>query len=676
MTQVSVTPALLPTVESLPAPLVAHPNWLAWRSEQRGEKWTKVPYSPRTGRLASSVDSSTWSTFAGAASYAARVGCNGVGFVFTGTPFTGIDLDHCLDPVTSELAAWAVPIVARFKSYTEISPSGTGLHIYVEGTLPGGGRKVAVSGASHLEAKIEVYDSGRYFTVTGRHWPGTPLTVASCQDVLLAWHTETFPPEALPAATPREVAPVDVDDADLIELASHAKNGVLFTALWRGDLTEHGGDRSAADLALCNLLAFWTGGDPTRMDALFRQSGLYRRKWDQRHYRDGTTYGAHTIAKALAEGGEYFAGPALSVDATKPEKTGREAKEEAKSAKAAKPAIEIVDAATLMQLDFPTPRYAVPELLPEGLSILSGKPKQGKSWLALGIALSVTSGTLALGKIEVEQGEVLYLALEDGQRRIQRRLNDLLGDIVPPPLLHVATKWPPMDDGGLTHLRAWLDVHPSTRLVVIDTFTRFRPEEKRGVGIYRQDYSAVIPLSDLAHERNISIVIVMHNRKTESEDPMDLVSGSLGLSGAGDGVLVMKRERGSADAMLHVFDRDQEDKTVALRWNIATGGWLWLGDAEQYRRSQQRNEVLAALHDFGPSTPKELADRMGKNRGTINRLLWELRQTGAVTNAGGVYMAIADRPADVPSFLSIYPQGEEGEEGEEGEAPKRAKHGR
>lgn len=648
----------LPPPDAIPAALLALPNWLAWKLQEREGKPTKVPFSPITRHFASSTDAATWGTFDQAAAFALRTKANGVGFVFTNTPLCGIDLDHCIDPASGEIDAWALEIVRHFDSYTEVSPSGTGLHIFVQGTLPGGGRKRKVAG-SHPDAAIEVYDHGRYFTVTGRMLSSASEAVEARQVELDEWHAATFKapePEAGPAVVPVPAVPVNVADAELIELAKNARNGSRFAALWAGDTSGNGGDDSAADLALCNDLAFWTGKDPVRMDALFRQSGLMRPKWDGRRGKE--TYGQWTIRKAIAGTGDTYAGKSPEVDTSQPKPTKKEA---------AAGNAEMIDAESLMRKDFPIPRYAVPELLPEGLSILGGKPKQGKSWLGLGIALSVASGTPALGQIEVTAGDVLYMALEDGQRRLQRRLNELLGDIPPPKRLTFATKWPSMDEGGLEALRLWLTNHPSTRLVVIDTFVRFRPEEKRGAGMYTQDYKAIAPLSDLAHDFNISIVIVMHNRKMVSDDPMDLISGTLGLSGAADGVLIMQRERGSADAMLHVIDRDQEDKTVALRWNIANGGWLWLGDAQQYKRSMARNEVLAALHDFGGGTPKELSERMNRNKGAINRLLWELRQSGEATNAGGVYMPLVPRPTDVPSFLPIAI----GEEGEEAKSPKR-----
>jgi putative DNA primase/helicase len=203
----SLVATLLPPLGALPTELVNLPHWLGWRAQVRAGKRTKVPISPRTGRLASSTDPATWTTFDVAASFAEQSHCDGVGFVFTHSPYVGIDLDHCIDPRSGELEAWAMAIVERFASYTEISPSGTGLHIIVKGELPEGRKKKHVDGG-HPNAAIEVYDTGRYFTITGRHLGGIPFDIVEASD-LAAWHAETFPappPEERertePASTP------------------------------------------------------------------------------------------------------------------------------------------------------------------------------------------------------------------------------------------------------------------------------------------------------------------------------------------------------------------------------------------------------------------------------------------------------------------------------------------
>jgi putative DNA primase/helicase len=141
--------------ETIPEELKIRPQWVVWRAV--GDKPDKVPYSARTGRKASSTDLMTWSTFEEALEAYKRRACDGVGFVFSsGDPYTGIDLDNCVDAQTSEIAPWALEIVRYFDGYTELSATGTGLHIIVRGDLP-----------NRRKDAIEVYSSKRFFTVTG-----------------------------------------------------------------------------------------------------------------------------------------------------------------------------------------------------------------------------------------------------------------------------------------------------------------------------------------------------------------------------------------------------------------------------------------------------------------------------------------------------------------------------
>jgi hypothetical protein len=181
-----------------------------------------------------------------------------------------------------------------------VSPSGTGVKLFAEGQVPPGGNR---------RGKIEFYSRGRYFTVTGQRLDGSSATVEARQAELEKLHAEVFKPPA-PRSRPFKDRAADgaLDDAALLHKAMGEKNGARFAALWMGDTSGHGGDASAADLALCAKLAFYTGPDPARIDHLFRQSGLMRPKWDETHYSDGRTYGQATIHKALEGRTEFYGG--------------------------------------------------------------------------------------------------------------------------------------------------------------------------------------------------------------------------------------------------------------------------------------------------------------------------------------------------------------------------------
>jgi hypothetical protein len=195
----------------------------------------------------------------------------------------GVDLDDCRDPESGAIKPTALSIVNSLNSYTEISPSGRGLHILVRGALPAGARR---------RGNVEMYAEGRYFTVTGDHLDGAPASIEERSDQLADLHRAIF----VTPSTTNTRARRDLDDATVVERGRTGPNGAKFSRLWSGDTSGYG-SHSEADLALCSLLAYSTGRDPARIDNVFRQSGLMRPKWDEP--RGEHTYGQLTIARAI-----------------------------------------------------------------------------------------------------------------------------------------------------------------------------------------------------------------------------------------------------------------------------------------------------------------------------------------------------------------------------------------
>jgi putative DNA primase/helicase len=315
--------------QNIPAELQACPQWVCWRREDRLGKMTKVPYSAHTGntkRLASSTNPATWASFIEVVSYyrAHQSLFDGIGFVVTDAdPYVGVDLDHVIDLDTGAMDAWAVNILSRLHSYSEVSPSGTGVRIFVKGSLPAGGRK---------SGPFEIYESGRYLTVTGniidcgggawcldneagRH--NLPY-IAERTAVLAAIHEEVFGKPEPTTATKRPAPGLMLSDRDLLDHAMSAANGAAFRSLWEGQRSAYQSD-SESDLALCSHLLFWAGGDAHEAGRLFQLSGLMRDKWNERHRGDGTTYGEMTIARALASMTDFYSGaPAVGAAPTGP----------------------------------------------------------------------------------------------------------------------------------------------------------------------------------------------------------------------------------------------------------------------------------------------------------------------------------------------------------------------
>lgn len=288
-------------VENIPQELKDLPHWVLWRQEARDGKLTKIPYQAN-GQRADSTRPSTWTTFSAALNAYQKTGqFSGIGFVFTpDDPYLGVDLDKCRNLETGEIAPWAREILDRLNSYSEISPSGTGVKVFARGRLP----RTEKGETRNRKGSIEFYDCNRYFTLTGLRLSEYPATVEERGPEIEALHTEIFAPSTTTnSSSSKRPDPLSLSDDEIVELARNAKNGAKFVLLWAGDTSEYAGDDSAADLALCAILAFYTGGDPAAIDRIFRRSGLYRGKWEREDYR------GRTISKALEGVTEFYSPP-------------------------------------------------------------------------------------------------------------------------------------------------------------------------------------------------------------------------------------------------------------------------------------------------------------------------------------------------------------------------------
>ena len=239
--------------------------------------------------------------------------------------------------------------------------------------------------------------------------------------------------------------------------------------------------------------------------------------------------------------------------------------------------LETINAEDLQNRTYePTP-FLVEELLPEGLHILAGAPKIGKSWLALWLCLCVAQGQ-ALWNFATTQGEALYLSLEDSFQRIQTRLFDLTEDA--PPTLHFAIMADTLKHGLEQQIEQFLTEHPDTKLVVIDTLQRVRSTGNDS-NLYANDYQDIGLLKRLADRRHIAILLIHHLRKLHDDDPMNMISGSTGLSGAADSAFVLQKNARSANAAsLHCTGRDIPDRTLKLELGEDDHVWKLLSDSK------------------------------------------------------------------------------------------------
>ncbi|TIT72395.1 MAG: AAA family ATPase [Mesorhizobium sp.] len=297
-----------------------------------------------------------------------------------------------------------------------------------------------------------------------------------------------------------------------------------------------------------------------------------------------------------------------------------------------------IDAQTLLSMDFPPVAYVVPGAIAEGLTILGGRPKLGKSWLALAVAIAVASGGPVLGQ-HCDQGDVLYMALEDNRRRLQDRLRTLLPSVkqLRPDLsrLELDTEAPKIDGGLIDRLEAWRLAAANPRMVIIDTLAMVRPAKKKTQDSYEADYAALSPLQKWAGEHRLAVMVVTHVRKMEASDPLEMISGTNGLTGAADSILVLNRD---ADGpKLYGRGRDIEEMEKALLFD--NGRWSVLGDAVEVKRSAERRQVLAALEDaLGSMSPADIAKVIGKPKANLNVLLTKMVKDGEIVKLSyGLY---------------------------------------
>ena len=292
-------------IKNVPNDLANTPQWVSWSGTiGKNGKMSKIPINPRTGSFAKTSDPATWGTFEMAIDYSQKNDLPGIGFVFTkDDDFVGIDLDDCIEPATYRVNSKMLEIVNCLDTYTEVSPSGRGLHLIAKGKLPEGSRR---------SGKVEMYDDRRFFTITGDTLNERSTEVKDRSTEIMKVYQSIFGQPKTRTEKPSNKTMLD--DQVLIEKAKSAENGSKFKKLWSGDFSAHS-SQSEADLSLCRILAFWTGRDKDRIDGLFRQSGLFRPKWDIPHFGGGKTYGQATIEKAIEADGEVYKAGKLIVKA-------------------------------------------------------------------------------------------------------------------------------------------------------------------------------------------------------------------------------------------------------------------------------------------------------------------------------------------------------------------------
>jgi hypothetical protein len=593
-----------------------------WCWEPVKNDWTKVPYQPN-GSRAKNNDPKTWSSYDVVIAALSTGNFDGIGFCLLGGNIVAFDIDHCRNAETGVIDPWATALVERTGSYSEITVSGTGLRIIGTGDGPKLHRKLPVHDGVTLEAYRK---AERYIVITGNPLPGSKdiTNIDEHLDATVAElerHARENKPGNAGDGGHHErqeyvEEPRAAIDVDTLPVSDRIKG------LVRGEDPKYlaKGFRSEAVFAVIMAMLGAKCLDRQIQEVMFNKDlpiGLHVR--DQPNPAD---YLVRQIRHALAKMG----GPGAVI---------REVKITARMEDLLKSAAE------LRTKVFDPLMWVVPKYLPEGLTLLGGRPKIGKSWQALDIAVGVAEGGMCLGQ-QCEQGDVLALMLEDNDRRLQRRLTQMLGAFAHgwPSSLTYATTWPRLNEGGVDWIRRWIDKSPKPRLIVVDILERVRQliNDNNKRSAYSADYEALITLHELATEAMVSILVLHHQRKLGADDLIDTLSGTLGLGGAVDSVLILGKEpnkkRGKEREQDAKFfwgrGRDLEEFSVSVRQNDK-GRWDVTGLRIGAQPSVEREDIVSAMAKTGGlMSIQQIAEASGNDYDNVKNLLVKMHHEGDV----------------------------------------------
>lgn len=305
----------------------------------------------------------------------------------------------------------------------------------------------------------------------------------------------------------------------------------------------------------------------------------------------------------------------------------------------------------LMATKFPPLKWIVPDLIPEGLTLLAGPPKIGKSWLTFDLALSVATGGECL-KRDVKEGAVLLLALEDNGRRIQDRMQKVLPyhsqsnwDFIGANLeIYDTGNWNPLhliDSGAMEVLDAWRERHDNARLVIVDVLQKIRPPAQSQKSEYEAIYSAMAQLHRWASEHRVSVVVIHHTKKggSQTTDAFEAVSGSMGLTASADSTVILSHDtEGDHDGVLYGRGRDLIEFEEPLSFDDCV--WLPVEGVDAMRTTEERREIIRVLNN-GPESGmnvQAIAEAIKKNRNAVDQLVRKMKRKGEIRRlARGVY---------------------------------------
>lgn len=626
---------LTPKFENIPAELRALKQWVTWAHTWKDaeKKFAKVPYSPTTNTPASSTDPATWGTFdeAVAAYTVSRAqdpddALDGIGFVFTGTPYMGVDLDHVL--ADGVLAPEATRIVSELGTYTEISPSGTGVKSFIRAKKPGNGwSKITGLG-------LEMYDEGRYFTLTGHVLDGVPGEPQERQAQVDALYYRVL---AERAAKPATSAPTSatttpaMSDDEVVQRITGSANAGKFLKLMAGDITDYPGD-SEADMALAGVISFWTA-DIDQIERIMRRSTLVRAKWDTS--RPGGTYISTTIENALSGRTAAYTGNV--------------------------PVLEL-GLVPLDTIDMKPVPWLWPGYLPLGAaSLLVGDPGNGKTLSGLDLLARITVGAAWPDGVPNTFGarNAIVLSAEDANEyTIRPRIEAAGGDssrvfVVPSDKVGKLSL-----ETGVEQLRRAIGKYEPLA-ILIDPLSAYMP----GIDTYRDNEvrSSLTPFVALLDQYGVACIAIVHMSKNIERNAMQRVLGSVAFTALSRSTFMISRDPDApeGDATRRLFlhlkfnlGRDPEGRAFRIVSRQVQGNGVLIeapvaewekdtvkADANEVLRQLQRpsaarrelHDAMLALVKDGPVTQKDVKDALARFNKSDDALLNHRKKVGIET---------------------------------------------
>jgi len=603
-----------PVYDGIPVELKEEKSWVNWKLERvkagrNGSKpFTKIPMAVMGGK-ASTTDPKTWAPFESVrrnfeakCAQDGKGALDGVGLVLRGD-LVGLDLDHCRDRKTGQIESWAAEIVKTINSYSEVSPSRTGLRIICRGAVPGSRRR---------KGPVEMYDesSPRYLTITGAHLEGTPTTVEERQEAIEEVYFNFLDrKEEQEKLSPIFSSAPDLNLDALFDVALTAKNAPKFMGLWSGNFQRYGyPSQSEADLALASIIGYYVGPDPEKIDGCFRRSALYRDKWERTDYREGV------IGKAMAQESFYDWGPDESkinevirpidpslLGGTKPQKDDWCAQlHKTKAPKTVK--LETWDE-TCAIADAQVEDWLLPGWCEFGCThILSGLPFSAKSSIVTELLAAIAQGR-NFGGMPIQEVPFILLDLENKERILIKRLRRALAG----------------DEGRMGELYSRvnpLDIkRPVTTtfvgecikavrervsgpkgLVVIDTMrSAFAADELSPQEIY----NIIIPFKRLAEATQWAVVILHHNAKYSNK-----YSGNTAIAGAVDYLWNWSKDAHKMTGTMEWEGRDDVQSSLEFRFDMELQRNVFVGTTSEIKSQEKEdaNEVaIGQVLQFVPA---------------------------------------------------------------------------